>query len=157
MHSWSLLAALTLTSVLVASSPAAIQNITISVPDGTTTHGDPHALCTPASSFYFIVFYLTNYFAHAVTVKSYPGESGSAKYLSYIAALLLPASGLVRGLAAIGRRGRFGNGPLQRAARSGALCMVVRNADWEPEHGQKMDELRVKLREYLQTFPLTPY
>ncbi|KAJ6578381.1 hypothetical protein B0H19DRAFT_843790, partial [Mycena capillaripes] len=112
-------------------------NITISVPDGTTTHGDPHILCTPASALDILVFFSANYFAHAITVKGYPGESGTAKYLSYLAALLFPVSGLVRGLTAIARRGRFVKGPLERAVRSGALCMVVRNEQWEPEHGQQ--------------------
>ncbi|KAJ6578363.1 hypothetical protein B0H19DRAFT_578358 [Mycena capillaripes] len=121
-------------------------NITISVPDGTTTHGDPHILCIPASALDILVFFAANYFAHAITVKGYPGESGTAKYLSYLAALFFPASGLVRGLTAIARRGRFVKGPLERAVRSGALCMVVRNEQWEPDHGQQMTDIRVKSR-----------
>ncbi|KAJ7898543.1 hypothetical protein B0H14DRAFT_2557041 [Mycena olivaceomarginata] len=70
-------------SVSVSALPAeSVQNI--SVPDGATTHGDPHTLCTPASAFDVVLFYLTNYFAHAVTVKLYAGEAGMAKYLSYV-------------------------------------------------------------------------
>ncbi|KAJ7364756.1 hypothetical protein DFH08DRAFT_799071 [Mycena albidolilacea] len=115
----------------VSALPAeSVQNI--SVPDGATTHGDLHTPCTPASAFDVVLFYLTNYFAHAVTVKLYGGEAGLAKYLSYVAALLFPASDLVRGLAAIVRRGRFGKGPLEKAVRSGVLCMVVRMRDGNP-------------------------
>jgi hypothetical protein len=81
-----------------------------------------------------------------------------AKYLSYVAALLFPASDLVRGLAAIVRRGRFGKGPLEKAVRSGALCMVVGNEGWEPENGKHITDIRVKSRNDLSilTFFIVP-
>jgi hypothetical protein len=60
-------------------------------------------------------------------------------------AILLPTSGIIRGLTAIMhagffgesilaimRRGSFGNNPpLDIAARSGALCTVIRTKDWK--------------------------
>ncbi|KAJ7692731.1 hypothetical protein B0H17DRAFT_877369, partial [Mycena rosella] len=110
-------------------------NITIEVPDGTTSHGELHMLCTPASALDILVFFFTNYVAHAVTVKPYPGESDMGMYLSILAAVIFPTWGLVRGLNAFARHAIFTKGSLARAARSGALRMVVRNAEWAPEDG----------------------
>ncbi|KAH9215618.1 hypothetical protein DL95DRAFT_253878, partial [Leptodontidium sp. 2 PMI_412] len=50
-------------------------------------------------------------------------------------ALLFPASGTLRGLTAIVRCAIRQKTPLQKAARSGALCMVVRSAEWIPPPG----------------------
>ncbi|KAJ7128528.1 hypothetical protein C8R44DRAFT_979201 [Mycena epipterygia] len=127
----------------------ASHNVTIEVPDGTTSHGDPHMLCTPASSLDILIFFLTNYIAHAVTVKPYPGESSTGRNLSFLTALLFPTLGLVRGLNAWARHSVFTKGTLERAARSGALCMVVRNDSWEPEDGAQMGEIRVVARRLL--------
>ncbi|KAJ7603976.1 hypothetical protein DFH06DRAFT_1255598 [Mycena polygramma] len=107
---------------------------------------DSHTLCAPASTFDILIFFLTNYFAHAVTVKSFPGESGLAKYVSYAAALFFPSSGLVRGLNAWARCAIFTKGALERAARSGALCMVVRNERWQPDDGMQVRDMRLRLR-----------
>ncbi|KAJ7160446.1 hypothetical protein C8R46DRAFT_369650 [Mycena filopes] len=115
---------------LAASAP--FHNVTISVPDTTITHGD-RTLCTPMPIQDILSFFLANYIAHAVTVKSYPGESRRATLQSFLAALVMPASGLVRGLDAIARHAIFTKGKLDRAAQAGALCMVVRNKDWRPQ------------------------
>ncbi|KAF7357589.1 Nacht domain protein [Mycena sanguinolenta] len=140
-----ILTALILGVCLVIALPGpAVHNITVSVPDGTTIQGN--LFCKPATPFDILVFYLANYFTHAVTVKSYPGERGIAKYLSYASALFLPVSGLMRGLSAIVRHGRFTYGTLTQAARSGALCMVVRNEEWEPEDEFQATHIRLKWR-----------
>ncbi|KAJ7140860.1 hypothetical protein C8R44DRAFT_574648, partial [Mycena epipterygia] len=110
-------------------------NVTIEVPDGTTSHGDPHMLCTPATSLDILIFFFSNYIVHAVTVKTYPGESRTGRYIACLAALFFPTLGLVRGLNAWARHAVFAEGALEQAARSGALCMVVRDDDWEPEDG----------------------
>lgn len=41
----------------------------------------------------------------------------------------------MRGLLTILTFASFGKTYLQKAARAGALCMVVRNQDWRPEPG----------------------
>ncbi|KAF8184538.1 hypothetical protein K438DRAFT_2020309 [Mycena galopus ATCC 62051] len=138
---------------LTGAFPAVLRDSVVSVPDGTTNHGDAHTLCTSATAFDILVFFFTNYFAHAVTVKSYAGESGAAKHLSYLAALFFPASGLVRGLHAFARRAILAKGPLERAVRSGALCMVVRNEEWEPEDGLQVEEMRLRLRSTVEEKP----
>src|SRR2546423_328016 len=51
-----------------------LENITITVPNGTTDHGDPHLLCLPAKWSDIALFFFGNYLAHAATVKSLPGE-----------------------------------------------------------------------------------
>jgi hypothetical protein len=125
-----------------ALAPAKTHNITIPVPDGSTLYGDT-VLCTPGSPRDILIFYVANYFAHALTVKSYPGESGHVKYLL---ALFYPVFGLLRGLNAIARHGRFRKGVLAQAAQSGALCMVVRNGEWEPDDGVQLTNVRLKWR-----------
>ncbi|KAJ6529400.1 hypothetical protein B0H19DRAFT_847964, partial [Mycena capillaripes] len=81
------------------------------------------------------VFFLANYAAHALTVRSYPGESPLDLARATLAALLLPTSGMIRGLTALLRSGALVKGflagdHLAIAARSGALCMVVRAKGW---------------------------
>ncbi|KAJ7880110.1 hypothetical protein B0H13DRAFT_1891987 [Mycena leptocephala] len=75
----------------------------------------------------------------------YPGESTADKSLNCLLALLFPASGLLRGLNAIARRATFTSSALAQVARSGALCMVVRNNQWEPDSGFKSTHIRLKL------------
>jgi hypothetical protein len=116
---------------VVAGSP--MQNITVEVPDGTTNHGNPHLLCTPTQWTDVAMFFLLNYFAHAFTVISFPGESVREKIKICLTALLFPIAGVVRGMNSIVRLAFLGRNELEKAARSGALCMVVRSDDWEPD------------------------
>lgn len=155
-HYCAILLSLAFLLPLVAAPPSSTsQNITIEVPAGTTSHGDPHVLCTPASALDILVFFLTNYVAHAVTVKSYPGESTVGRNLSFLTALIFPTSGLVRGLNAVARHSIFAKGSLQRAARSGALCMVVRNEKWQPEDGYRMANVRAIVSKWSSSWSLS--
>jgi hypothetical protein len=126
-----------LLSTILASvaSAAVLKNYTITVPEGASDHNDPNLLCTPSGWQDIIIFYLGNYIAHVATILSLPGESRSSKIRVSVAALLFPVSGLLRGLITILTYASFGKTDLQRAARAGALCMVVRNQDWRPEPG----------------------
>ncbi|KAJ6509715.1 hypothetical protein DFH09DRAFT_999758, partial [Mycena vulgaris] len=119
----------------VVSTP--LHNITITAPLGTTQHGDDHLFCVPTRPWDIIIFFLANYAAHAFTVRSYPGESLLDFTWGTVAALFLPTSGMIRGFTAIMRSGfvvkrAFFGEPLEIAARSGALCMVVRTKGWKP-------------------------
>ena len=69
---------------------------------------------------------------HVATVITHPGESVLSTIFAQIAALLLPTAGVLRGLSAIVRCAKAQGHPLQVAARSGALCMVVRTKSWTP-------------------------
>jgi hypothetical protein len=129
---------------LGAATSLPTQNITIEVPNGTTNHGDSHLLCTPTRWTDIVTFLLFNFFAHAATVVSYPGESGEDVILAVIGATLFPTSGAMRGLNSIMRHSVLStNDPLQKAARSGALCMLVRSPSWKPEKGDAVTDVWV--------------
>lgn len=115
-----------------------LQNITITASNGTSNHGDPHLLCTPSTWTDIAIFFLANFVSHAATVKSLPGEPMAATWLALLTALLLPVSGIVRGMNAIYSRAVFDETPLGTAARAGALCTVVRSDKWEPKPGDKI-------------------
>ncbi len=122
------------------------QNSAIPVPEGTTNHGDPHLLCTRSTWSNVATFYLANYVAHAATVKSEPGQLMLRGVLSMLLALVLPTSGVLRGLDAIRRHAIIGGSPLQKARKAGALCEVVRTEDWEPQRspGDLVQRVRFK-------------
>ena len=50
-------------------------------------------------------------------------------------ALVLPTSGVLRGLDAIRRHAIIGGSPLHKAQKAGALCEVVRTKTWKPQPG----------------------
>src|SRR5438034_9844332 len=128
-------------TVPVRCTPIPDQIFPINVPAGqnATNHNSNHIFCVvPAPWFTVMVFYLGNYAAHAATLVTYPGEAPMCIAAAILYALVLPTTGIVRGLNAIFRRSRFpwvGKTDLQTAARAGALCMVVRTEKWRPPRG----------------------
>jgi len=120
-----------------------LENITITVPNGTTDHGDPHLLCIPAKWSDLALFFFGNYLAHAATVKSQPGEPALSVLVAMVTALLYPTSGVIRGLNAILQSAIFCKSPLKAACRAGALCMVVRGPDWKPRNGDMVRGLKI--------------
>lgn len=81
--------------------------------------------------------------------------------LAMLGALLLPTSGLIRGLNGIIRNGKFlGRGfglkkiwaaatstpDYQTAAASGALCMLVRTPKWQPRERDEINEVILRNR-----------
>jgi len=123
-------------------------NTTISVPEGTSNHGDPTLLCAPSSWRDIAIFFLANFVAHAATVKLLPGEPVLEVSFAMISALLFPTSGVVRGLDAIVRHAVSGSTPLQKAQKAGALCEVVRAPDWEPQPGDFVREQGLELPDW---------
>ncbi|KAK3374359.1 hypothetical protein B0T24DRAFT_577320 [Lasiosphaeria ovina] len=102
-------------------------NITLTVPEGSTNHGDPGLLCSPPKWYSYVVFFGTNYFSHAATVVSLPGQSIQETIMVLISALFLPSSGVARAIDVILSHPITFKDPLQRAMRANALCMVVRD------------------------------
>ncbi len=101
-------------------------DFTVTVPEGTTNHGNPHLICTPPQLCDYVLFYFANYFAHAATIISYPGQSRNQTVVAVVLALLLPTSGVARAIGAIrGHVGTIRGDELKRAHSAGALCMVV--------------------------------
>lgn len=112
-------------------------NLTITVPEGSSNHGNPNLLCTPTRWFDYLLFFFSNYFAHAATVVASPGQGRRETIFVVLAALLLPGSGVLRAVRAIYRHSMTESDPLKRAIRAGALCMVVRSGRSEP--GENVD------------------
>ena len=120
------------------------RNITITVPDGTSDHGNPSLICFPPHWYDYVLFFVGNYFAHAATVIPEPGMSLPRKIFSTTLAVLFPLFGLDRPLDIFLTRPILAKTPLDRAARAWALCMVmkvadakrlerVESGDWDPE------------------------
>ncbi|OLN98028.1 hypothetical protein CCHL11_06840 [Colletotrichum chlorophyti] len=101
-------------------------NLTITVPEGTVNHGDPRLLCVPPLWTDFVIFYATNYFVHALTLPSRPGESVLETCFTVTTALFLPSTGSLRAARwLLSHAGTVRRDELSRAVRAGALCMVV--------------------------------
>ncbi|KAE9382234.1 hypothetical protein N431DRAFT_322571 [Stipitochalara longipes BDJ] len=124
---------------IVTAAP--VPNYIATIFEEKTENGDSRANCTKASWTAIVLFYLTNYMSHAVTVKTLPGESKTTVLATYMLAFLFPYSGLSRALEGIFRAGNLSHNPLNMAALSGALCIVVRGRDWEPALEANKQEL----------------
>lgn len=121
-----------------------LTELLIEVPQGATQHANPRLLCLPIWWLDIVVFFSTNYIAHAFTVRNPRGGSKFAMVSNGLLAILFPFSALMRALNALRREGRGGGTPLEKACRAGALCMVVRGPDWLPIVGQNMNVRLVK-------------
>jgi hypothetical protein len=129
----TLLSSLTLATELPAGVGST--NLTIQFPHGTRYIAHQHLLCTPSTWKTIIPFYLADYLAHVVTVKSIPGESAVSSALALFFALMFPSLGLNRGLEAIAQCAIRGKTPLEKACRAGALAVVARENSslWDDE------------------------
>ena len=149
----------------LASEKPKRENITIILPSGTTQHGNPDLICTPANHNDIIYFFFVNYATHAMTTVVLPSEGWESYLTNALASLLFPSFGAYRGLRAIfvgyvTIRKRFKSEKweqvdsetlnnrqkasqardLQKARRASALCMIVRSSDWVPEDGDVIQE-----------------
>lgn len=116
-----------LLSFAAISLGAEDKECSISVP-GYFYRDECKLLCRPASWEDVVVFFLGNYVAHVATINSRPGQSTLITVCISIATLLFPGVGIYRALNAIVSLATFAPTELQRAARAGALCMVVKNS-----------------------------
>jgi uncharacterized membrane protein YjjP (DUF1212 family) len=73
-------------------------NMTIVVPEGTTSHGTQNLICAPTLWVNYITFFALNYVAHAITLFSPPGATMRETALAAILALFIPGSGIIRSL-----------------------------------------------------------
>jgi len=115
------------TSLVLLFAVATLGNISAAAPQNVSDHGNSDLYCRSTTWTDIIVFYLGNYVAHAATTMSLPSHTLYDAAFTFVAALLFPASGVTRGVRAILRRAIFADTELQTAARSGALCMVVKD------------------------------
>ena len=125
--------------ILGVATSRPTQNITIGVPSGTTNHGDPNSLCTPATLIDIATFLLLNYIAHGATIVSYPGEPAIDTLLCVVTSILFPTFGVIRAFNFIIRHPVLSaKTDLEVARRSGALCMLVRSSSWKPQQGDNI-------------------
>ena len=124
---------------MLALRPASIaSNSNITLPVGTTNHGQPGLLCLPTKWTDIIVFFIGNYVAHAATIRLEPGTSIVDTVLAIIWTLLIPGSGVQRGVRGILSRAKFGKTDLQIAARAGTLCQVIRTDEQARNLGERL-------------------
>ena len=109
----------------------------ITLPTGTSNHGDPELLCLPTKWTDVIVFFLGNYLAHAATLRSVPGRSVYQSFVAMLTALFFPVSGVRLGVRGIFSLAALAKTDLQVAARAGALCKVIRTDSSAQSHREK--------------------
>ena len=106
-------------------------NITVTVPDGFSNHGNDDLFCLPATWYQIAIFFLVNYGSHALTIKSRPGQTYYHAARDVMCALVCPFSGVRRAIDSFGRSSWPSENHFIQAARAGALCIVVRNQEWQ--------------------------
>lgn len=109
--------------------------------------GDPKVHCEPTNWYDICLFIFTNYILHALSVRSLPGENSYSSFVIKIACLLIPSTGLRRGLCLITRANAAADNDLQAAARARALCMVIRKSDWRPCVGDVVEGCELDVHE----------
>lgn len=114
-------------------------------PNGTVTADSDgsHVWCEPTHWYDILWFIFANFVLHALSVRSLPGENAIASTAYKICSLLVPYTGVRRGLCLILRASNFAGNDLQSAARANALCMVIRSPEWRPRDGQVIEGCEV--------------
>ena len=95
-----------------------------------------HIICMQATWEAIIVFLVTNYGVHALTVKYLPGETGWKAIFWICIALFIPFSAVWHGARVIMAGKKYGESDLSHTTRTGALCTLVQTNDWRPLAGE---------------------
>ena len=103
-----------------------------------SNNNDPKVHCDRTHWYDICWFFFANYILHALSVRSLPGENFYSATVFKFCCLLIPFTGLRRGLSLISRGGNLAGNDLQAAARANALCMVIRKPDWRPHVGDEI-------------------
>lgn len=103
-----------------------------------SNNNDPKVHCDRTHWYDICWFFFANYILHALSVRSLPGENFYSATVFKFCCLLIPFTGLRRGLNLISRGGNLAGNDLQAAARANALCMVIRKPDWRPHIGDEV-------------------
>ncbi|KAL8998764.1 MAG: hypothetical protein Q9169_002214 [Polycauliona sp. 2 TL-2023] len=105
----------------------------------TTESDGSEVWCEPSEWHDVLWFWFANFLLHALSVRSLPGESWLSSTVFKFCCLLVPYTGVRRGLCLILRASNLAGNDLEAAARANALCMVIRSPDWRPRDGQVVD------------------
>lgn len=102
----------------------------------TTTLKSPFCIA-PAPWNTIFSFFLTNYVARIATIKKTSGSQGKRGYINALMSLFVPFLGISVAANTIARGSRFfGSDDVDRALLAEALCVIVREGDWQPMHGE---------------------
>lgn len=122
---------------------APAQNFTI--PSGWTDHGVKGLVCRPTDWTTMASFFISNYIAHAFTIKKTPGQSTANYVAAMFIAFCYPSFGVSRALETLIYCTvlPFCDKPdgLQQALEDDALCMLVRSRTWKPRQGDILRQL----------------
>jgi hypothetical protein len=80
----------------------------------------------------------TNYIAHAFTINTAAGYGSLYATTFGLTSLFFPYIGLSAACRSLEQMAILEKDPLKRAARAGALCMVVRTKYWKPRSEDKV-------------------
>ncbi|MCJ1269437.1 hypothetical protein MMC22_009329 [Lobaria immixta] len=119
---------------------SAAGNVTIE-----SNNNDPKVHCDRTRWYDICWFFFANYILHALSVRSLPGENFYLATVFKLCCLLVPYTGLRRGLCLISRAGNLAGNDLQAAARANALCMVIRKPDWRPRIGDEVSGCQLEV------------
>ncbi|KAI4864000.1 hypothetical protein F4820DRAFT_425071 [Hypoxylon rubiginosum] len=98
----------------------------VTLPQGTKNHGDPSILCLPPNWTDYFTFYAANYLVHIATIVSEPGQTMLETICHSTMAFFMPGYGALRAVNfLISNATISGKNNLQKAAKAGALCMLV--------------------------------
>ena len=136
---------LLLTVPLLLSPSAASNNnavTTVKAPlNGTIADALPgnQVVCSSTNWYDLVWFYFANYILHALSVRALPGENQFTSLAFKLVCLLIPYTGLRRGLCLVARASNLTRHDLQAAARANALCMVIRGDNWRPRNEDEIE------------------
>jgi len=80
-------------------------------------------------------YVVTNYIAHAFTIRFSPGYARYYTIIFSLKALIFPCFGLLTACRTVEVLAATEEDPLTRALEAGALCTVARTKLWKPEQG----------------------
>lgn len=111
-----------------------------------SNNNDPKVHCDRTHWYDIYWLFFANYIFHALSVRSLPGESFYTATAFKLCCLLIPYTGLRRGLCLISRAGNLAGNDLQAAARATVLCMVIRKPDWRPRVGDEVSGCQMEVQ-----------
>jgi hypothetical protein len=91
--------------------------------------------CASAVMIPVLQFVVTNFVAHAFTVRFSPGYGVFYTIIFSLKALVFPCFGLLTACRSMENLTLLEEDPLNRALEAGALCTVARTEEWKPEKG----------------------
>ncbi|KAF8247176.1 hypothetical protein K440DRAFT_551944 [Wilcoxina mikolae CBS 423.85] len=113
---------------------AATNNTTSTQPDITKSFLD----CSSSLIVPILQFVITNYIAHAFTIRFSPGYAKYYTLIFSLKALIFPCFGLLTACRTVELLAVTEDDPLTRALEAGALCTVARTKKWKPEEGDEV-------------------